>query len=121
MDFADYADFKARRRAHLLICEICAIPVPPLFTTTGACTLRPVQLRIGQLRVGRTDGRCPVKVDPLVEEPRQAGEAYVASFRGDGAALRADLRRRSEEAGRQPVSPRPTSTAIPRHLPKSVN
>lgn len=54
-----------------------------------------------------------MKQDPLVEEARRAGQAYVASFRGDWAALRADLRRRGEGAARPRVSlpPRP---AVPR-------
>ena len=61
-----------------------------------------------------------MKEDPLVEEARRAGEAYVASFRGDWAALRADLRRRSEDAGRPPVSLPPRPAAPPRQLPKKV-
>jgi hypothetical protein len=47
--------------------------------------------------------------DPLVEEARRAGQAYIDSFKGDWRALLADLRRRSEQAGRTVVSlpPRP--------------
>jgi len=53
--------------------------------------------------------------DPLVEQAREAGQAYVESFRGDWSALLADLRHRSDVAGRQPVtlppkSPKPTPT-----------
>jgi hypothetical protein len=51
--------------------------------------------------------------DPIVEEARRAGQAYIDSFKGDWEAMRADLRRRSEEAGRTvvtrpPRSPQPT-------------
>ena len=42
--------------------------------------------------------------DPIVEEARRAGQAYVESFKGDRRALLADLRRRSREAGREPIS-----------------
>jgi hypothetical protein len=42
--------------------------------------------------------------DPIVEEARKAGQAYIDSFKGDWKALIADLRRRSEEAGRVVVS-----------------
>jgi hypothetical protein len=47
--------------------------------------------------------------DPIVEEARRAGQAYIDSFKGDWEAMRADLRRRSEEAGRTVVTrpPRP--------------
>ena len=50
--------------------------------------------------------------DPLVEEARRAGQIYIDSFNGDWNALLADLRRRSEEAGRTVVSlpPRPAGT-----------
>jgi hypothetical protein len=52
--------------------------------------------------------------DPLVEEARRAGQAYIDSFKGDWGALIADLRRRSEEAGRTVVSlpPRPAKPRI---------
>jgi len=42
--------------------------------------------------------------DPIVEEARGAGQAYVNSFKGDWKALVADLRRRSEAQGRKTVS-----------------
>ncbi len=48
--------------------------------------------------------------DPIVEEARRAGQAYVDSFKGDWRALFDDLRRRGEQAVRsgQPLaSPRP--------------
>ena len=54
--------------------------------------------------------------DPLVEEARRAGQAYIDSFRGDWSALLADLRRRSEEAGRTVVS-LPPRAAEPRPKP----
>jgi len=38
--------------------------------------------------------------DPIVEEARKAGQAYVDSFKGDLKAVFADLRRRTEEARR---------------------
>ena len=42
--------------------------------------------------------------DPIVEEARSAGQAYIESFRGDRAALLADLRRRARDEGRSPVA-----------------
>ena len=50
--------------------------------------------------------------DPIVQEVRQARQAYAARFNYDLAAMVADLRRRTEEArraGREVVSlpPRP--------------
>ncbi len=55
--------------------------------------------------------------DPIVEEARRAGQAYVESFHGDLKAVIADLQRRTEEARRtgrevvsfppRPVEPRP--------------
>jgi hypothetical protein len=42
--------------------------------------------------------------EPLIEDARRAGQAYVDSFKGDWKALLADLRRRSEAEGRQAVS-----------------
>jgi hypothetical protein len=42
--------------------------------------------------------------DPIVEEARKAGQAYIDSFHGDRDALLADLRRRAEQEGRQVVS-----------------
>ncbi len=38
--------------------------------------------------------------DPLVEEVRKAGQAYIDSFGGDLAAIVADLQRRTGEARR---------------------
>jgi hypothetical protein len=59
-----------------------------------------------------------MKEDPIVEEVRQAGQDYVDSFNGDWKALIADLRRRSEAQGRQPLAlppkpprPRPAKKA----------
>ena len=54
--------------------------------------------------------------DPFVEEARRAGKAYIDSFQGDWKALIADLRRRSEQAGRTIVS-RPPRPAEPRPRP----
>ena len=40
-------------------------------------------------------------IDPLVEEARKAGQAYIAAFKGDRKAMLEDLRRRQQtEAGR---------------------
>ena len=47
--------------------------------------------------------------DPLVEQARQAGQAYIASFKGDRKAMLADLRRRQQQEGRQVVSLPPKS------------
>ncbi len=47
--------------------------------------------------------------DPLVEEARKAGEAYIKSFKGDRKALLADLRRRQQEEGQRVVSLPPKS------------
>jgi hypothetical protein len=55
--------------------------------------------------------------DPVVEEARAAGQAYVNSFNGDWKALLADLRRRSEEGGRRPVS-LPPKAPKPRPVPR---
>src|SRR5690349_19539566 len=38
--------------------------------------------------------------DPLIEEARKAGQAYIDSFGGDLKAVCADLRRRAREEGR---------------------
>lgn len=54
--------------------------------------------------------------DPVVEEARAAGHAYVDSFKGDWKALIADLRRRSEEAERRTVS-LPPEAPKPRPVP----
>ncbi len=53
-----------------------------------------------------------MKNDPIIDEVRGAGQAYVASFKGDRRALLADLKRRereSQQAGHQVVAlvPRP--------------
>ena len=51
--------------------------------------------------------------DPIVEEARQAGQAYIDSFNGDLKAVFADLERRREEArraGHVVASPAPPST-----------
>lgn len=48
-----------------------------------------------------------MKDDPIVDEARKAGEAYINSFGGDLSAVVADLKRRTEEArqaGRPVVS-----------------
>ncbi len=42
--------------------------------------------------------------DPLVEQARQAGQAYIASFKGDRKAMLADLRRRQAQEGRRVVN-----------------
>jgi len=42
-------------------------------------------------------------VDPLVEEARKAGQAFIDSFNGDLKAACADLRRRAREEGREVV------------------
>lgn len=39
-----------------------------------------------------------MKKDPIVEEARAAGKAYIDSLGGDLAAVVADLQRRTEEA-----------------------
>jgi len=52
--------------------------------------------------------------DPIVEQARKAGQAYIDSFKGDWKAMLADLRRRSEEAGRTVVSYPPRR---PEHRP----
>lgn len=52
-----------------------------------------------------------MKPDPLVEEGRAAARAYIDSFKGDSAALRADLQRRSDEEGHKTVSRPPKKVA----------
>jgi hypothetical protein len=54
-----------------------------------------------------------MKSDPLVEEVRQAGENYIASFKGDWKALAADLNRRAQAEGREVIS-RPPVPSDPR-------
>ncbi|GMU21609.1 MAG: hypothetical protein AMXMBFR13_17010 [Phycisphaerae bacterium] len=53
--------------------------------------------------------------DPLIEEARKAGQAYIRSFKGDRHALLADLRRRQQEQGRRVVSlpPKPPRQRAP--------
>ncbi|RJP33984.1 MAG: hypothetical protein C4547_11405 [Phycisphaerales bacterium] len=54
--------------------------------------------------------------DPIVEEVRKAGQAYIDSFGGDLAAVVADLQRRTEEArraGRKVVALRPRPVGRP--------
>lgn len=48
-----------------------------------------------------------MKDDPLVEEGRRAGQEYIASFKGDRAALIADLNRRTKESGRKVATRKP--------------
>jgi hypothetical protein len=43
--------------------------------------------------------------DPIVEEARRAGQAYLDSFHGDWKAIIADLNRRSVEESRQVIAP----------------
>jgi hypothetical protein len=47
--------------------------------------------------------------DPLVEEARKAGQAYIDSFKGDRKAMLADLRRREKESGHRVVRLPPKS------------
>ena len=53
--------------------------------------------------------------DPIVEEVRDAGEAYLVQFNFDFDAVCNDLRRRSAEAGRPTIAlkPRPARTNPP--------
>jgi hypothetical protein len=56
--------------------------------------------------------------DPVVDEARQAGDAYVRQFDHDLKAVFADLRRRTEEArraGRTVVSMPPRRVQTPVH------
>jgi hypothetical protein len=46
-----------------------------------------------------------MREDPIVEEARRAGQAYIDSFNGDWKAIVADLNRRSKEEGRQIIDP----------------
>lgn len=48
-----------------------------------------------------------MKDNPIVEQARQAGQEYIDSFHGDWKAIIADLRHRSEEAGRQVIATPP--------------
>jgi hypothetical protein len=61
--------------------------------------------------------------DPLIEESRKAGQAYIDSFAGDLKAVCADLRRRAREEGRRVVSlpPKPPlDRTVARPAPKKV-
>jgi hypothetical protein len=53
--------------------------------------------------------------DPLIEEARKAGQAYIDSFNGDIKAVCADLRRRAREEGRTVVAlpPKPPLSRAP--------
>lgn len=42
-------------------------------------------------------------IDPLVQEARQAGQAYIAAFEGDRKALLDDLRRRQQTEARRVI------------------
>jgi hypothetical protein len=53
-------------------------------------------------------------IDPIVEEARAAGQAYIDSFKGNRKAMLDDLRRRSREGGREVV------TLPPRRIDESV-
>jgi hypothetical protein len=60
-----------------------------------------------------------MKDDPIVDEVRRAGEAYLSQFKFDLKAACADLQRRTEKArkaGRRVVSfpPRPVDPGRPR-------
>jgi hypothetical protein len=45
-----------------------------------------------------------IMTDPLIEEARSAGQAYIDQFKGDLKAVCADLRRRAREERRQVVN-----------------
>jgi hypothetical protein len=51
--------------------------------------------------------------DPIVEEARSAGQAYIDSFQGDCNAMLTDLRKRAIANGRKPVS-------FPPRIPKPI-
>lgn len=59
-------------------------------------------------------------IDPLVEEARKAGQAYLDSFKGDLSAACADLRRRAREEGRKVVS-LPPKPPMPGDSPRSAS
>ena len=54
--------------------------------------------------------------DPVVDEVRRAGEAYLSKFNFDVRAAFEDLRRRSEQRGRKLISkpPRPARRQVVR-------
>ena len=58
--------------------------------------------------------------DPIVDEVRQAGEAYFAQFKFDIHSICEDLRRRSDKAGRKTISLPPRTPAPRQVLPKKV-
>ena len=61
--------------------------------------------------------------DPIVEEARKAGQAYIDSFKGDWKAMLEDLRKRSERQGRQPISlpPKPPRHRAPTGTARAVS
>jgi hypothetical protein len=59
-------------------------------------------------------------VDPIVEEVRKAGEAYLSKFDFDFEAACKDLRDRSNAAGRQTVSLPPRRVQVPTAAEKCV-
>jgi hypothetical protein len=62
-----------------------------------------------------------MKEDPIVEEARAAGQAYIDRFNGDWKALAADLNERAAAAGRKSVSLPPRSPRCANEvLPKVV-
>ena len=50
--------------------------------------------------------------DPLVEEARAAGKAYIESFKGDRQAMLEDLRRREKASGRPVVYRQPKPVRV---------
>lgn len=58
--------------------------------------------------------------DPIVEEARRAGQAYIHSFQGDWKAMIADLQRRSEERGVKTVSLPPRRPQQPQKVNKKT-
>jgi len=54
--------------------------------------------------------------DPIVEEARKAGQAYIDSFNGDLKAIFVDLQQRTQEAHRagHPVASPPPCQVAPR-------
>ena len=58
--------------------------------------------------------------DPIVEEARRAGQAYVDSFKGDWKAMLADLQRRSAERGVKTVSLPPRHPQQPQKVNKKA-
>ena len=53
-------------------------------------------------------------LDPIVEQVRRAGQAYVDSFKGDLHAVCADLRRRTEQSRKNGHSVAAVSPIAPR-------